>query len=91
MRFRKQLETAPHSSGTDHRISRNHLLKRGVLLNGQKLGNLVLYMTLGSVFALASSLIVYAVAKIRNLTRQQHQSANGQPKVLSVESEQRDT
>ncbi len=38
--------------GIDHQISRNHLLKRGALLNGQKLGNLVLYMTLGSVLAL---------------------------------------
>ncbi len=33
-------------------ISHNHLLKRGALRNGQKLGNFVLYMTLGSVLAL---------------------------------------
>ena len=48
----KQRYCAQHSSGTDHRISRNHLLKRGALRNRQKLGNLVLYMTLGSKLAL---------------------------------------
>ena len=48
----KQRYCAQHSSGTDHRISLNHLLKRGALRNRQKLGNLVLYMTLGSKLAL---------------------------------------
>ena len=45
-----------HSSGTDHRISRNHLLKRGGLRNGQKLGNLVLNMTLGRMLTLGFEL-----------------------------------
>ncbi len=38
------------------RIGRNHLLKRGGLLNGQKFCNLVLYMALGGMLTLSCQL-----------------------------------
>ena len=65
-----------------------HLLKCGALLNRQKLGNLVLYMSLGSMLAMC-----FKFDRIcgRKDSKFDTEAANGQPNILSVESEPRDT